>query len=91
LVKELILVVDHAEDASSDRSENFGWTKAIGSVHVATIFDQLLEGGDADFEELVEVGADDGKEFEPFKKGLGRVLSLLENAMIELKPTELSI
>ena len=90
-MKELILVVDHAEDASSDSSENFGWTKAIGSVNVATIFDELLEGGDADFEELVQVGADDGKEFEPFKKGLGRVLSLLENAMIELKPTELSI
>jgi hypothetical protein len=53
LVKELILVVDHAEDASSDRSENFGWTKAIGSMNVAAIFYQLLEGGDADFEELV--------------------------------------
>jgi hypothetical protein len=91
LVKELILVVDHAQDASSDSSENFGWTKAIGSVNVATIFDELLEGGDADFEELVQVGADDGKEFEPFEKGLGRVLSLLENAMIKLKPTELSI
>ena len=90
-MKELILVVDHAEDASSDSRENFRWTKAIGSVNVATIFDELLEGGDADFEELVQVGADDGKEFEPFKKGLGRVLSLLENAMIELKPTELSI
>jgi len=90
-VKELILVVDHAEDASSDSRENFGWTKAIGSVHVAAIFDQLLESGDADFEELVQVGTDDGKEFEPFKKGLGRVLSLLKNAMIELKPTEFSI
>jgi hypothetical protein len=76
-VKELILVVDHAEDASSDSRENFRWTKAIGSVNVATIFYQLLEGGDADFEELVQVGADDGKEFEPFEKGLGRVLSLL--------------
>ena len=90
-MKELILVVDHAEDASSNGRENFGWTKAIGSVNVATIFDQLLEGGDADFEELVQVGADDGEEFEPFEKGLGRVLSLLKNAMIELKPTEFSI
>ena len=54
-MKELILVVDHAEDASSDSSENFGWTKAIGSMNVAAIFYQLLEGGDADFEELVQV------------------------------------
>lgn len=90
-MKELILVVDHAEDASSDSSENFGWTKAIGSMNIAAIFYQLLEGGDADFEELVQVGAYDGQEFESLEEGLGRVLSLLENAMIELKPTELSI
>jgi len=90
-VKEVILVVDHAEDASTDGGENFGWTKAIGSVHVATIFHKLLKSGDANFEELVQVRAHDGKEFKPFEKGLGRVLSLLENAMIELKPTELSI
>ena len=52
-MKEVILVVDHAEDASTDGGENFGWTKAIGSVHVATIFHKLLKSGDADFEELV--------------------------------------
>jgi hypothetical protein len=76
LVKELILVVDHAEDASSDSSENFGWTEAIGSMNIAAIFYQLLEGGDADFEELVQVRADNGEEFEPFEQRLGWVLSL---------------
>jgi hypothetical protein len=29
-------------------------------VDIATIFYQLLEGGDADFKELIEVGAYDG-------------------------------
>jgi hypothetical protein len=60
-------------------------------MNVAAIFYQLLEGGDADFEELVQVGADDGEEFEPFEQRLGRVLSLFENALIKLQPTKLTI
>ena len=36
-------------------------------MHIATVFDQLFEGSDADFEEFVEVGADDGEEFETFE------------------------
>ena len=36
-------------------------------MDVATVFDQLFECGDADFEELVEVGADDGEEFKTFE------------------------
>jgi hypothetical protein len=76
LVEQLILVIDHSEDAFADRSENFGWSKTIRSVNVATIFHQLLEGSDADFKELIEVGAYDGQEFESFEKGLGWVLGL---------------
>jgi hypothetical protein len=56
----LVLVIDHSENAFADSRENFGRPKAIGSVDIATIFYQLLEGGDADFKELIEVGAYDG-------------------------------
>jgi hypothetical protein len=52
-------------------------------VDIATVFDQLLEGGDADFEEFVEVRADDGEEFEAFEEGLGGVLGLFEYALVE--------
>ena len=72
----MVLVIDHSEDAFADRSENFGWSKAIRPVNIATIFHQLLEGSDADFKELIEVGAYDGQEFESFEKGLGGVLGL---------------
>ncbi len=75
-MEQLVLVIDHSEDAFADRSENFGGSKPIGPVNIATIFYQLLEGGDADFKELIEVGADDGQEFESFEKGLGGVLGL---------------
>jgi hypothetical protein len=72
----LVLVIDHLENAFADSRENFGRPKAIGSVDIATIFYQLLEGGDADFKELIEVGAYDGQKFESFEKGLGGVLGL---------------
>ena len=60
-------------------------------MDIATVFDQLFEGGDADFEELIEIGADDGEEFESFEEGLGWILGLFENALIKGKPTELTI
>jgi len=75
-VEQLVLVIDHSEDAFADRSENFGGSKPIGPVNIATIFYQLLEGGDADFEELVQVRTDDGEEFEPFEQRLAGVLGL---------------
>jgi hypothetical protein len=75
-VEQLVLVIDHSEDAFADSSENFGWTKAIGPMNIATIFYQLLKGGDADFKELIEVRTYDSQEFESFEKGLGGVLGL---------------
>jgi len=60
-------------------------------VNIASVVDELFEGGDADFEELVQVRADNGEEFEPFEQRLGRVLSLFENALIKLQPTKLTI
>ncbi len=60
-------------------------------MDIAAVFDQLFEGGDADFEEFVEVGADDGDKLETFEERLGGVLSFLEDALIEFEPTELTI
>ena len=60
-------------------------------MDIATVFDQLFEGGDADFEKLIEVRADDGKKFESFEEGLGGVLGLFEDALIKGKPAEFTI
>jgi len=90
-VQKLVLVGNHSQDAGADGGENFGGAEAIGTVNIASVVDELFEGGDADFEELVQVRADDGEEFEPFEEGLGRILSLFENALIKLKPTEFTI
>jgi hypothetical protein len=52
-VKELILVVDHAEDPGANGGENFGGAETVGTVNIASVVDELFEGGDANFEELV--------------------------------------
>jgi len=90
-VEKLVLVGNHSQDAGADGGENFGGAETVGTVNIASVVDELFEGGDADFEELVQVRADDGEEFEPFEEGLGRILSLFENALIKLKPTEFTI
>jgi len=60
-------------------------------VDIAAVFDELFESGDANFEEFVEVGANDGEEFEAFEEGLGGVLGLFEYALVEFEPTEFTI
>lgn len=91
MVEKLVLVIDQAKDAGANGGENLGWAEAIGPVDIALVFDQLFKGGDANFEKLVEVRADDGKEFEAFEEGLGGILGFLKDALIKLEPTELAI
>jgi hypothetical protein len=90
-VEELVLVGNHAEDPGADGGENFGGAETIRAMNITSVLDELFEGGDADFEELVQVRADNGEEFEPFEQRLGWVLSLFENALIKLQPTKLTI
>jgi hypothetical protein len=75
-VKELVLVGNHAEGPGANGGENFGGAETVGTVNITSVLDELLEGRDADFEELVQVRADNGEEFEPFEQRLGWVLSL---------------
>ena len=68
-----------------------GGTETVRSVHIATVFDQLFKGSDANLKKFVEVGADDGEEFETFEERLGRILGFFENALVEFEPAEFTI
>jgi hypothetical protein len=52
-VKELVLVGNHAEGPGANGGENFGGAETVGTVNITSVLDELLEGRDADFEELV--------------------------------------
>ena len=75
-MEKLVLVGNHSKNAGANSGEDLGGAETVGTVNIATVVYELFESGDADFEELVQVRTDDGEEFEPFEKGLGRVLGL---------------
>jgi hypothetical protein len=54
----------------------------------ATASNLLLQAGDPDLEELVEICAGDAEEFQPFEQRIGRVERLLQHALVELQPAQ---
>jgi len=50
-----------------------------------------LEPGDPDHEELVQVAAAYGQELGPFQEGMAGVLRLLQDALVEPDPADLSV
>ena len=53
--------------------------------------DLLLEPGDADLEELVEVAGEDGQEAHPLQQRVALVLRLEQDARVELEPRQLAV
>ncbi len=51
----------------------------------------LLQAADADHEELVEVGLENGEELEAFQQRNARVLRLLQDAPVKFEPTQLAV
>jgi len=64
---------------------------AVGAGFLRARFDLIQQAGDADHEELVEVGAQDGKEFGAFQERIGGILGLFENTPLELEQAQLAV
>jgi hypothetical protein len=61
--------------------------EAIGSG----VVNLLDHGGNADFEELVEVAGRDGEKLEALEKRVAAVLGLFEHAAVELQPGRVAV
>jgi hypothetical protein len=83
--------LEHHVRARAHRFELLARGVAVG-CHV---FDAGPEpahrGGDADHEELVEVGAGDRQELHPLEQRMALVLRLREHALVELEPAQLPV
>jgi hypothetical protein len=52
-VEKLVLVGNHSENAGANSGEDLGGAEGVGAVNIASVVDELFEGGNADFKELV--------------------------------------
>ena len=73
---DAVLIVHHRVRAGADGGELLGRGQAVGRRLDDVAGQLLLEPGDADHEELVQVRRDDGEELEPFDRAApsGRAL-----------------
>ncbi len=86
VVPASVLGVDEGVYFVGEGVERFVGAQAVVAGLAIAVFNALHEAGLADFNVLVEVGAGDGEELDAFEKGVGWVLSLFEDAAIEVHP-----
>ena len=65
--------------------------QAIRRLGTAARLDLLLQAGHANLEELVEVGVSDAEELEAFEEGNAGIPGLVEDALVELEPTQFPV
>ena len=85
------LAGDELFDADADRAELLDLVEAVGRVAAHPGRELLLQAGDADLEELVEVGAEDREELRPFEQRERGVLGEREHARVEVEPGQLAV
>ena len=63
----------------------------VGAARVDPRLDLVVQAGDPDHEELVEVGLVDRAELDPLQQRHRRVLGELQDALVEVEPGELAV
>ena len=77
--------------ARARRVELFLGGPAVGRAGDLARLDLLLQAGDADLEELVEVAGEDGQELDPLEQRVALVARLVQDARVELEPRQLAV
>ena len=91
-VQTAVDLVGHARGRSADAFELLLDRHAVGAGAVGDAgLHFLLQAADADHEEFVEVGLEDGEELQAFQQRHVWVLGLLQDAAVEFQPTQLAV
>ena len=91
IAPECVLRRDQLMHGALDGVEGVRRRQPVRADIARFAFDLLLDPGDADFEKLVEIRADDGEEFDPLDQRLRRVLRFFQDAAVELEPAQLAV
>jgi hypothetical protein len=65
--------------------------QAVGTGLFTGEGDLLLQAGDADFEELVQVAGEDQQELQPLQQRVGLIQRLFQHADVELQLRQLAV
>ena len=82
---------DHRQQPRPDRVECLRGAQAVGRRARVACRDLLLQAGDADLEELVEVAGEDGQEAHALEQRVALVDGLVQHAVVELEPRQLAV
>ncbi len=91
VVQAAVLIRNELLRALVDRFELFGNGERIGRHGPGAELLQLLEAGDPDLEELVEVARRDGQELQPLEQRDALVQRLREHPLVELQQGQLTV
>ncbi len=91
LVQDPVLLVHEGMADLRDAPELIRRAEVVGAALRGAVGDLLLEPGDADLEELVEVRGRDAQEAQAFEERDALVLRLLEHATVELEQGEFPV
>ena len=91
LVQHAVLLVDQCVRARRNGGELLERGQTVGAGLRGAELHPLLDPGDADLEEFVEVGGGDRQEAQAFQQGQAGIARLLEHAAVELEQRQLAI
>ena len=88
---DIVLAGDKRRRAFGDRRQLLRGGHPVGGRLLDAGGDLVLEGGDADLEELIEVGRRDGAELGPFEQRDPRFARQLQDPLVEGEPGQLPV
>ncbi len=91
LVQHLVLLGDQGMGAGAYRAQLLLGRHLVGAALAGRKRHLLLQAGDPDLEELVEIAAGDAQELQAFEQRIGDVLGLFEYAPVELQQRQLTV
>ncbi|MNI38929.1 hypothetical protein D3C73_930900 [compost metagenome] len=91
VVEDRVLAIDVTMDQFADAGQGLMRLQTIGAGLFTGKGDLLLEAGDTNFEELVQVAGEDQQKLQPLQQWIGLVQRLLQHADVELQLRELAV
>ena len=91
VVEQRVLFVDQRVRLVADQRVGGTRRQAVGGDRDRVELELLLEPGDTDLEELVEIAAHDAQETQPLEQRRMRILGLRQHAAVERQDAELAV